>query len=283
MRPGAWPHTVEDMTQIPVLDPIKTKHRAMWALGNYDAVSTEVIPELGRRLVEAARITPGSRVLDVAAGSGNASLPAARAGAHVVASDITPELLETGRQRAKSEGLDIEWTEADAEHLGWKDGEFDTVLSCVGVMFAPFHQPVADELVRVTRPGGTIAVANWTPEGYIGQMFAAMKPYAAPPPPGASPGPLWGNEGHVRELFGDRVSELRATKEPLHVDRFSSGTDFRDFFKAYYGPTIAAYRNIADDPAKVAELDQVLADLGDRHLTDGVMEWEYLLVTATRS
>jgi SAM-dependent methyltransferase len=150
-------------------------------------------------------------------------------------------------------------------------------------MFAPFHQPVADELLRVTRPGGTIALVNWTPEGFIGQMFAAMKPYAAAPPPGASPGPLWGNEAHVRDLFGDRVSALTATREELDVDRFTTGAEFRDFFKTYYGPTIAAYRNIADDPARVAELDQVLADLGDRYLQDGHMPWEYLLVTATRA
>ena len=124
------------------------------------------------------------------------------------------------------------------------------MLSVVGVMFAPFHQPVADELVRVTRSGGTIALANWTPQGFIGQMFAAMKPYAAAPPPGASPGPLWGTEDHVRELFGDRVSHLQATREPLPVDRFATGAEFRDFFKARYGPTIAAYRNIADDPER---------------------------------
>jgi hypothetical protein len=157
------------------------------------------------------------------------------------------------------------------------------VLSAIGVMFAPFHQPVADELVRVTKPGGTIALVNWTPEGFIGQMFAAMKPYAATPPPGASPGPLWGNEAHVRELFGDRVATLTATREELDVDRFATGAEFRDFFKSYYGPTIAAYRNIADDPARVAELDQVLADLGDRYLSDGHMPWGYLLVVATRA
>jgi SAM-dependent methyltransferase len=265
------------------LDPIKTKHRAMWALGNYDNVATEVIQSLGTRIVEAAGIAPGDRVLDVAAGSGNASLPAARAGGQVWATDITPELLETGRQRAEAAGLDITWREGDAEHLPCEDAEYDAVLSLVGVMFAPFHQPVADELLRVTKTGGTIALVNWTPEGFIGQMFAAMKPYAAAPPPGATPGPLWGNEAHVRELFGDHVSALTATREELDVDRFTTGAEFRDFFKGYYGPTIAAYRNIADDRARVAELDQVLADLGDRYLEGGHMPWEYLLVTATRA
>ncbi|HWI33428.1 MAG TPA: SAM-dependent methyltransferase, partial [Lapillicoccus sp.] len=161
---------------------------------------------------------------------------------------------------------------------------FDTVLSAIGVMFAPFHQPVADELMRVTKGGGTIAVANWTPEGFIGQMFAAMKPYAAAPPPGASsPGPLWGTEGHVQQLFGDRVSSLTATREICDVDRFATGAEFRDFFKTYYGPTIAAYRNIADDPTKVAELDQILADLGDRYVDGGHMPWEYLIVVATKA
>lgn len=272
------------MTQTPIaLDPIKTKHRALWALGSYDNVATEVVHGVGPRIVEAAGVTRGQHVLDVAAGSGNASIPAARTGARVVATDLTPELLETGRQRVDGENLDLTWAEADAEHLPYRDDEFDTVLSAIGVMFAPFHQPVADELVRVTRPGGTIALLNWTPEGFIGQMFAAMKPYAAPPPPGASPGPLWGTEAHVRELFGDRVASLTATREELDVDRFGTGAEFRDFFKLFYGPTIAAYRNIADDPAKVAELDATLADLGDRYLTDGHMPWEYLVVTATKA
>jgi ubiquinone/menaquinone biosynthesis C-methylase UbiE len=272
------------MTTTPItLDPVKTKHRAMWALGNYDNVSTEVVHGVGPRIVEAAGVTTGQRVLDVAAGSGNASIPAARAGAQVVATDLTPELLETGRQRVHGDELDLVWQEADAEHLPFADGEFDTVLSAIGVMFAPFHQPVADELTRVTRSGGTIALINWTPEGFIGQMFATMKPYAAAPPPGASPGPLWGTEAHVRELFGDGVTTLTATREELDVDRFTTGAEFRDFFKSYYGPTIAAYRNIADDPARGAELDHALADLGDRYLRDGHMPWEYLLVVATRA
>jgi SAM-dependent methyltransferase len=272
------------MTTTPIaLDPIKTKHRAMWALGNYDKVASEVVHGVGPRIVEAAGVTGGQDVLDVAAGSGNASIPAARTGARVVATDLTPELLETGRQRVAGETLDITWREADAEHLPFSDAQFDTVLSAIGVMFAPFHQPVADELVRVAKPGGTIALVNWTPEGFIGQMFAAMKPYAATPPPGASPGPLWGTEAHVRGLFGDRVSTLTATREALDVDRFATGAEFRDFFKRYYGPTLAAYRNIADDPERVAELDRLLTDLGDRYLQDGHMPWEYLLVVATRA
>jgi SAM-dependent methyltransferase len=264
-----------------VLDPIKAKHRALWALGDYDRVATEVVAELGGVLVAAAGVQADELVLDVAAGSGNASLPAAAAGGRVVATDLTPELVQIGRQRSAAQGLNVTWQEADAEHLGFADGEFDVVVSCVGVMFAPFHQPVADELVRVTRPGGRIALINWTPSGFIGQMFATMKPFASAPPAGATPGPLWGDEAHVRSLFGDSVTELRAQRRMLRVDRFASGAEFRDFFATFYGPTIAAYRNIADDPERIAALDQALVELANEHgAADGVMEWEYLLVVA---
>jgi SAM-dependent methyltransferase len=270
------------MIDTETLDPIKSKHRAMWSLGDYDQVAVQVIPALGTTLVEAAGIEAGDKVLDVAAGSGNASLPAAAAGGEVTATDLTPELLQIGRDRAEKQGLHLTWQQADAEHLGFADGTFDVVLSCVGVMFAPFHQPVADELVRVTRQGGRIALINWTPDGFVGQLFAALKPYAAPPPPGASPGPLWGVEAHVRELFGDRVRELAAVTQPLPVDRFDSGEQLREFFAAYYGPTVAAYRNVADDPERTAALDAAIVEVAERFgAGTGAMEWEYLLVTAT--
>ena len=267
--------------QTGILDPIKAKHRAMWALGNYDRVATDVVHEVGPILVAGADLKAAERVLDVAAGSGNASIPAAQAGAKVTASDLTPELVQIGRERSAALGLDIDWEEADAEHLPFADNEFDVTMSAIGVMFAPFHQPVADELIRVTRPGGRIALINWTPEGFIGQLFATMKPFAAAPPPGASPGPLWGNEEHVRTLFGDRVSSLRAERRNLRVENFDSGAAFRDFFADYYGPTIAAYRNVADDPDRSAELDEALAAVADAHgASNGVMQWELLLVVA---
>ncbi|MEU2611551.1 methyltransferase domain-containing protein [Micromonospora sp. NPDC007271] len=261
---------------------VKARHRHMWALGSYAAVAAEVIPELGATLVQASGVGPGDRVLDVAAGTGNAAIPAALAGASVVASDLTPELLEVGRALAVERGAQLDWQQADAESLPYADGEFDRVLSCVGVMFAPRHQVVADELVRVCRPGGTIGLVNWTPEGFIGQMFTAMKPYAPPPPPGAQPPPRWGAEEHVRGLLGDRVTDLVTRRQAIAVDRFASPEEFRDFFKAHYGPTIAAYRAIADEPERVVALDQDLADLARRHLEGGVMRWEYLLVTARR-
>src|SRR5215472_17522225 len=151
---------------------LKAKHRAMWALGDYPALAADIIADLGPVLVRACGIRPGDRVLDVAAGSGNAPIPAAQAGASVVASDLTPELLEAGRREAARQKAQLEWRQADAEGLPFADGEFDTVMSCLGVMFTPYHQASADELVRVCRPGGTIGLLNWTPEGFIGQMFA---------------------------------------------------------------------------------------------------------------
>lgn len=262
---------------------LKAKHAAMWASGDYPRVADEVVGSLGADLVETIGVQPGQRVLDVAAGTGTSALPAARRGASVTATDLTPELLAIGRRKAEAAGVQLRWKTADAEHLPCEDGEYDVAMSCIGVMFAPHHQQAADELIRVTRPGGTIGVLSWTPEGFVGQLFATMKPYAPPPPPGASPAPLWGHLDHVRDLFGDRITGLVAHQRRLRVDRFASGAEFRDFFKATYGPTIAVYRFIADDPAKVAALDADLAALGDRALVDGVQEWEYLVVTATRA
>jgi SAM-dependent methyltransferase len=261
---------------------LKAKHRAMWALGDYHAVATEIIESLGPTLVEACHITEGEHVLDVAAGSGNVAIPAAATGAHVIATDLTPELLDQGRADAETQGVHLDWRVADAENLPFDDSSFDVVTSCVGVMFAPHHQVTADELVRVTRPGGRIGLINWTPTGFIGQLFATMKPYVAPPPAGVQPPPLWGDVAHVRDLLGDRVSDLRAQQRLLQVDRIAEPEAFRDYFKTNYGPTIAAYRGIADDPERTAELDQALADLARRTRTqDGSLEWEYLLVTAT--
>lgn len=262
---------------------IKAKHRAMWALGDYPSVAADVVAALGPTLVEACGLQAGDRVLDVAAGSGNASIPAARAGADVVASDLTPELLESGRRQAEALHLSLDWREADAEALPFADDEFDAVISCLGVMFAPDHQVSADELVRVVHPGGAIGLISWTPEGFIGQMFATMRPYAPPPPAGAKPPPLWGREDHVRALLGDRVTDVVTRREQLTVDCFGTPEEFRDFFKACYGPTIAVYRAIADDPERVQALDHELADLARRHdLGNGTMEWEYLLFTARR-
>lgn len=265
---------------------LKTKHRAMWALGDYPAVATQLIPELGYELVRACAVDRGVRVLDVATGSGNAAIPAAMAGGDVVASDLTPDLLEAGKVLAAQQGVQVRWDVGDAEALPYDDGEFDVVMSCVGVMFAPHHQASADELLRVLKPGGTIGLVNWTPQGFIGQMFATMKPFAPPPPPGAQPPPLWGSEDHVSGLFGERVTDVDARRQSVTVDRFARPEDFRDYFKANYGPTIATYRAIADQPERVAALDRDLAELARQHdRGDGrtVLDWEYLLFTARKA
>jgi SAM-dependent methyltransferase len=261
----------------------ESTHRALWALGDYTSVATDVVAPLGPMLLQATGIGAGDRVLDVAAGAGNVAIPAAMAGAEVIASDLCPDLLERGRAIAEARGVGLSWRVANAEALPFGTGEFDAVLSCVGVMFAPHHQDAADELVRVCRPDGVIGLISWTPEGFVGQMFATMKPFVAAPPPGAQPAPMWGAEPHVRGLLGDRVRNFTAQRRTLRVARFADGAAFRDFFKANYGPTVAAYRGIAGDPDRMAELDARLAELGDRHLAGtSTMEWEYLLVTARK-
>ena len=260
---------------------LEAKHRALWALGDYRTIAAELVAPLGPALVEASGIGPGDRVLDVAAGTGNAAFAAAAAGATVVASDLCPELIEHGRRLAKENGLTVDWQEANAEALPFTDNDFDAVLSCIGVMFAPHHQQAADELVRVCRPGGTIGLLSWTPEGFIGQLFATMKPFVPTPPPGVSSPPLWGREEHVRTLLGERVTDVTTERRTLTVDHFTDGAAFRDYFKTNYGPTISAYRGLADEPERVTALDEAMARLGDTYLrSTSTMEWEYLLLMA---
>jgi SAM-dependent methyltransferase len=264
---------------------LKDRHRTMWALGDYPALADEVISGLGARLVEAAGVRAGQQVLDVAAGSGNASIPAALTGAAVIASDLVPDLLAAGRARAAARGAQLDWEVADAEALPWAARSFDVVLSCLGVMFAPHQEVAAAELVRVCRPDGRIALLNWTPSGFIGRMFATMKPYAPPPPPGAQPPPRWGDEQHVRGLFGEAVEVLDVRTESVRVACFDDPVDFREYFKARYGPTIAVYRGLTEDPTRAAALDAELealatdADCGEESF---IMNWEYQILIARR-
>jgi len=265
---------------------LKARHRAMWASGDYPSMVEAFLLPLGPRLVEACGIGPGMSVLDIAAGTGNASIPAAQRGASVTASDLTPELLQAGRHRAEAEGLELEWVEADAEHLPFDDESFDVVMSSIGAMFAPHHQEVADELVRVCRPGGTIGLLSWTPEGMIGALFRAMGPFAPPPPPGAQPPPLWGSEEHLRELLGDRVELGALERDVLEITAFDRPRDYGEHFKARYGPTIAARANARRTEREV-EFDEALdrfCDEWNRGTPDHArFEMEYLLAAGTRA
>jgi SAM-dependent methyltransferase len=265
---------------------LKARHRKMWASGSYPTMVETFLLPLGLRLVEAIGIGPGDTVLDIATGTGNAARPAARAGAQVTASDLTPELLDAGRVAAEAEGLELRWAEADAEHLPFADASYDVVMSAIGAMFAPFHQRVADEMVRVCRPGGKVGLLSWTPEGMVGGLFRAIGPFAPPPPPGAQPPPLWGGEAHVRQLFGDRLELGRVEKGVLEVTAFARSRDFGDHFKAYYGPTIVARANAVNNGRGEefdAALDAFCAEW-NRGTDDAArFEMEYLLTVGTRA
>ncbi|OBG70924.1 hypothetical protein A5714_20600 [Mycobacterium sp. E2462] len=257
-------------------------NRTVWALGDYALMAEEVMAPLGPVLVEAAGIGPGTRVLDVAAGSGNISLPAAAAGAEVVSSDLTPELLARSQARADARGLTLDYREANAHALPFGNGEFDIVVSAIGVQFAPDQQRAADELVRVCRPGGTIAVISWTPGGFFGRMLATIRPYRPSLSQATPPATLWGRPGYVAALFGDRVREFRAAFGLLTVDRFASAEAVHRYFKSNYGPTIEAYANIGHNRVLADELDAQLVELAEEYLVDGAMQWEFVLVTAEK-
>jgi ubiquinone/menaquinone biosynthesis C-methylase UbiE len=257
----------------------------IWALGDYHRFATQTVWGLGPELVAACGVAPGQRVLDVAAGSGNVAIRAAEAGAAVVASDITPENLAAGRQEARARGLELEWVQADAQALPFADGEFDVVTSSLGAIFAPDHQAAADELVRVCRPGGTIGMVNFTPEGLADEFFGLFAPYAPPEPPDALPPVLWGSEEHVRELFGDRLASLEMTRRHYVERSPGDAAAYRDFFKATFGPVISLYDSLADQPERQAALDRDFLEFAvrsDAGPPGGPAEfpYEYLLVVA---
>ncbi|BDY28178.1 class I SAM-dependent methyltransferase [Mycolicibacterium mageritense] len=264
---------------------LKAAHRALWASGDYPAVAADLISELGPELVRACGVRPGLRVLDVAAGSGNAAIPAAAAGGIVTASDLTPELFEAGQAIAARHNVELEWVEADAEAMPFANNSFDVVMSCVGAMFAPHHEAVTDELFRVCIPGGTIGMINWTPDGFIGTMIATFRPYAPPHAPTAPT--MWGNEHHVRNLFGDKATNLRIRRQVLLMDHSVTPPAFREYWKLNYGPIIAAYQFNRDKPERVAELDAQFLDYLERWNQSRVpgrtsYSAEYLLITAVK-
>jgi SAM-dependent methyltransferase len=216
------------------LDGVKERQQKMWASGDYAAVAARIHP-MAERLCESADLVAGARVLDVATGSGNAAIAAARRDCDVVGIDYVPSLLERAHARAVAEGLPIELLQADAEALPFADASFDAVLSVVGVMFAPNQEQAAAELVRVCRRGATIALASWTPGGFIGELLLLVSRYASPPPGVRAP-IEWGDPIRVSELLGDGIDRMR-TRERVHTFRHRSAGDFADFFLTNYGPT----------------------------------------------
>jgi ubiquinone/menaquinone biosynthesis C-methylase UbiE len=244
--------------------------------------------EIGPVVVEACGISPGQRVLDVAAGSGNVAIRAAEAGADVVALDITPENLEAGRKEAEARGVALEWVEGDAQALPFGDGEFDVVTSSFGAIFAPDHQKVADELLRVCRPGGTIGLTSFPPVGMAADIFGVVAPYMPAPAPGALSPLLWGTVEHVQDLFGDRVESLQM-REMVYTERAPSPQEYVDLYKETFGPVISVYAALQNEPDRVATLDREFLDFAERANRGTPGGWaeypyEYVLVVArTRS
>ena len=269
-------------------DEVRGAVRGMWGLGDYHRYSNELdIHQLGRDLVDACGIGAGQRVLDVGAGTGNVALRAAEAGADVVASDIAVENMKAGEREASERGVELEWIEGDAQALPFGDGEFDVVTSSAGAMFAPDQRAVADELLRVCRPGGTIGMANFTPDGLAAKFFGVLGPYLPPPPPDAPSPLMWGDEAHVRALVGDRVSSLEASEGEL-VERVPGPpVEYCELYKQTFGPVVAAFASVKDDPERSADLDREFLEFatnGNVGPPEGPTElrFEYLLVLARK-
>jgi len=236
------------------LETIKQRQQATWASGDYAAVGALIVP-VAERLVDLADLRAGSRVLDVATGSANAAIAAARLHCDVVGIDYVESLLDRGRERAAAERLTLDLRAGDAESLPFPDGSFDAVLSVFGSMFAPSHPQTAAEMLRVTRPGGTVALASWTPDGFLGALFRVVAQYA-PPPPGIPSPMLWGTADHLASLFGPEVEWLHTTE--TFTFRFPTAQAFVDYFAEHYGPTLKAIAAAGD---RARELRAALTEL----------------------
>jgi ubiquinone/menaquinone biosynthesis C-methylase UbiE len=252
----------------PDLGAVKQRQQQAWASGDFAVVAAAIVL-VAERLCDTADLHAGWRVLDVATGSGNAAIAAARLGCTAVGVDYVPALIERGRLRAAAERLDVELLEGDAEALPFPDDSFDAVTSVFGSMFAPDHAKAAAELLRVCRPGGTIALASWTPDGFIGDLFRTVARHV-PPPAGVQSPMLWGTEGHLRELFSDRIESLEVN-ERIFTFRFRSAEEFVTFFRRWYGPTLKAFAALEGEARDALESDLVaLARRYDRLGTDAV-------------
>lgn len=262
-------------------DSIKRKQQATWASGDFAVIGT-TLQIVGEQLAEAADVCAGERVLDVAAGNGNATLAAARRFAEVTSTDYVPSLLERGAARAAAEGLPVTFQTADAEALPFERGSFDVVLSTFGAMFTPDHRKPAAEMLRVLRGGGRIGLANWTPEGFIGQLFRVVGGYL-PPPVGLQSPALWGTEPHIVQLFGAQAADIRCTRRLFNF-RYRSAAHWLQVFRDFYGPTHKAFAAL--DPPGQAALAADIADLLERLNTGGrdslVVPGEYLEVVIVK-
>jgi SAM-dependent methyltransferase len=256
---------------------IKARQQGAWSTGNYAEVGT-TLQIVGESLCEALDLRAGSRVLDVAAGNGNATLAAARRFGDVTSTDYVPELLEAGRRRAEAEGLPIRFQEADAENLPFADSSFDVVVSTFGVMFTPDQERAAAELARVCRPGGRIGLANWTPTGFIGKLFGTIGRYV-PPPSGVKPPSLWGTEARLAELFGGVASALRVERREF-VFRYRSPMHWVDYFRTWYGPLNRTYAALGAEQQAAFTRDLFALMAQDNRAGDGtlVLPSEYLEV-----
>jgi SAM-dependent methyltransferase len=262
---------------------ITARQKQVWGTGDYSVVAAR-IQIISETLCDSADLRAGSRVLDVAGGSGDTALAAARSGTRVVTLDYVPELLDRAVARAAAEGLELEVVEGDAQAMPFPDASFDAVVSAVGVMFAADQRRAAAELLRVCRPGGTIALASWTPTGFIGELFRTIGA-RVPPPAGLAPPPLWGSEDHVRDLLGHGVTALRARRR-LFTFRYEAAEAFTETFRAYYGPTVAAFAALPPEGREALAADiTALARRHDRLGGEGpvAIPAEYLEVVATRA
>jgi len=273
--------TSSTTTGTPDLTELRDKQQKVWSSGDYNKIAALTVP-VSEHLVDHVGVSPTDRVLDVATGTGHVALAAARRSAESVGIDYVPELLEIARRRAEAEDLVVELAEADAEHLPYEDASFDVVMSAIGVMFAADHDAAARELVRVTRSGGRIGIASWTPEGFVGGMLRTVGAHVSPPP-GAQPATRWGTEEVVAGLLGEGVSDVRSETAKV-TQRFTDAGAFADLFLTYYGPTFAAASRLDDQGRAALRADLVaLAESHDRGEGDGlVVDWEYRIVTATR-
>jgi SAM-dependent methyltransferase len=262
-------------------DAIKQRQQATWASGDFAIVGT-TLQIVGETLAEAANVRAGEKVIDVAAGNGNATLAAARHFAQVTSTDYVPTLLEKGAARAQAEGLTVQFQFADAEALPFADGSFDVALSTFGAMFTPEHARAANELKRVVRSGGRIGMANWTPEGFIGQLFKLIGAFV-PPPAGIQSPALWGSEPHIVELFGAQATDIRCVRKIFNF-RYRSAAHWIEVFRNYYGPTHKAFAAL--DHAQQQQLTEKLTALLERFDIDGahslVVPSEYLEVVITK-